>query len=80
MTRTIWRPSARTSSPWRRLQRTWMSRITPDDEEKPSSSPLHGSDNIDALRKLMYQRVKAIHVARYPYEKDLLWQEWTVGE
>jgi hypothetical protein len=34
--------------------------------------------NIDSLRKLMYERMKAIHLARYPYEKDLLWQEWMV--
>ncbi len=34
--------------------------------------------NIDGLRRLMYERVKAIHLARYPYEKDLLWQEWAV--
>ena len=31
--------------------------------------------NLDALRKLLYQRVKAIHVARYPYESDLLFSD-----
>lgn len=31
--------------------------------------------NIDALRSLLYERVKALHVARYPYESDLLYQD-----
>ena len=60
------------------LERTWMARIAGDEEAIFISAVRR--DNIDALRKLMYERVKAIHLARYPYEKDLLWQEWTVGE
>lgn len=28
--------------------------------------------NVDVLRKLLYDRVKAIHVGRFPYESDLL--------
>jgi GTP-binding protein HflX len=60
------------------MQRTWMARIAGDEEAIFISAVRR--DNIDALRKLMYQRVKDIHLARYPYEKDLLWQEWTVGE
>lgn len=35
--------------------------------------------NIDLLRKLLYERVKAIHLARYPYEKDLLFQDRMLG-
>ena len=31
--------------------------------------------NIDGLRKLLYDRVKAIHTARYPYESDLLFKD-----
>ncbi len=31
--------------------------------------------NIDGLRKLLYERVKALHVARYPYESDLLFKD-----
>ncbi|MCL4280829.1 MAG: GTPase HflX [Flavobacteriales bacterium] len=60
------------------LERTWMARIAGDEEAIFISAVRR--DNIDALRKLMYERVKAIHLARYPYEKDLLWQDWTVGE
>ena len=58
------------------LQHTWMARIAGDEEALFISAVR--KDNIDGLRKLMYERVKAIHLARYPYEKDLLWQEWAV--
>lgn len=64
------------------LQRTWMARDTSSqtgvhDEETIFISALR-KDNIDALRKLVYDRVKAIHLERYPYEKDLLYQQWMV--
>ncbi len=58
------------------LERTWMARIT--GEDKAIFISAIRKDNIDALRKLMYDKVKEIHLARYPYEKDLLWQEWAV--
>ncbi|MBS1943763.1 MAG: GTPase HflX [Bacteroidetes bacterium] len=58
------------------LQHTWMARIAGDEEAIFISAVR--KDNIDGLRKLMYDRVKEIHLARYPYEKDLLWQEWMV--
>jgi GTP-binding protein HflX len=32
-------------------------------------------DNIDALRALLYDRIKAIHVKRYPYN-DFLFQNY----
>jgi GTP-binding protein HflX len=34
-------------------------------------------ENIDALRALMYERIKAIHVQRYPYN-DFLFQNYDV--
>ncbi len=37
-------------------------------------------ENIDRLRKLLYNRVKAIHVDRYPYESDLLFSDGFLGE
>ncbi|HRN37149.1 MAG TPA: 50S ribosome-binding GTPase, partial [Flavobacteriales bacterium] len=58
------------------LTHTWMARIAGDEEAIFISATR--KDNIDGLRRLMYERVKAIHLARYPYEKDLLWQEWAV--
>ena len=32
-------------------------------------------DNIDALRQLMYDLIKAIHIQRYPYN-DFLFQNY----
>jgi GTPase len=52
------------------LEETWMARMR--DEECIFISATK-KENIDALRKLMYQRAKAIHVARFPYESDLLY-------
>ncbi|MFN3874423.1 MAG: GTPase HflX [Flavobacteriales bacterium] len=51
------------------LKESWMARM-PDEECIFISAAR--KQNIDALRKLLYARVKAIHVARYPYEGDLL--------
>ena len=64
------------------MERTWMSRIAhkdADGEEAIFISAIR-KDNIDTLRKLMYERVKAIHIARYPYETDLLFRDWSVEE
>ncbi len=51
------------------LQRTWMSRLS--EEDRIFISAIR-KDNIDALRKLVYRRAKAIHISRFPYESDLL--------
>ncbi|MBV6403909.1 MAG: GTPase HflX [Flavobacteriales bacterium] len=59
------------------LERTWMARIAGDEEAIFISAAR--KDNIDQLRKLLYERVKAIHLTRYPYEKDLLFQDWMLG-
>lgn len=54
------------------LKETWMARMA--NEECIFISVVERS-NIDALRRLLYERVKALHVARYPYESDLLYQD-----
>lgn len=54
------------------LKETWMARM--GDEECIFISAGERT-NIDALRKLLYERVKALHVARYPYESDLLFKD-----
>jgi GTP-binding protein HflX len=54
------------------LKETWMARMA--HEECIFISAVERS-NIDALRKLLYDRVKALHVARYPYESDLLFKD-----
>lgn len=54
------------------LKETWMARMA--GEECIFISAVE-RNNIDALRKLLYDRVKALHVARYPYESDLLFKD-----
>ena len=53
------------------LEKTWMARLG-DDCVFISA---RNKDNIDALRTLMYNRVKAIHIQRYPYN-DFLFQNY----
>jgi GTP-binding protein HflX len=54
------------------LKETWMARMA--GEECIFISAVERS-NIDALRKLLYDRVKALHTARYPFESDLLFKD-----
>jgi GTP-binding protein HflX len=54
------------------LKETWMSRMAGEECIFISAAQ---RQNIDALRKLLYHRVKALHVARYPYESDLLYRD-----
>ena len=53
------------------LQKTWMSRLGEDCIFISAKN----KDNIDALRSLMYERIKAIHIQRYPYN-DFLFQNY----
>ena len=53
------------------LEHSWMSRLG-DDCIFISAKR---KDNIDALRALLYDRIKAIHVKRYPYN-DFLFQNY----
>ena len=60
-------PATRENISLDQLRKTWMAKLQDDcifisAKEK---------DNIDALRQLLYQRVKAIHVQRYPYNDFL---------
>ena len=60
------------------LKHSWMARM--QDEECIFISAA-ARTNIDSLRKLLYDRVKAIHVERYPYESDLLYgDEYVEGK
>lgn len=54
------------------LQKTWMSRMNGEECIFISAAQ---RTNMDGLRKLLYERVKAIHTARYPYESDLLFKD-----
>lgn len=53
------------------LQKTWMARLGED----CIFISARNKENIDALRALMYDRIKAIHVKRYPYN-DFLFQNY----
>ncbi|MBR2167883.1 MAG: GTPase HflX [Paludibacteraceae bacterium] len=53
------------------LEKTWMARLGED----CVFISARNKDNIDALRTLMYNRVKAIHIQRYPYN-DFLFQNY----
>ena len=53
------------------LQKTWMARLGDDCIFISAKN----KDNIDALRALMYDRIKAIHIKRYPYN-DFLFQNY----
>jgi GTPase len=54
------------------LKEQWMARM--QDVETIFISA-YQRQNIDGLRKLLYDRVKQIHVDRYPYESDLLFKD-----
>lgn len=53
------------------LQKSWMARLGDDCIFISAKN----KENIDALRQLLYDRVKAIHVERYPYN-DFLFQKY----
>jgi len=42
---------------------------------RPCRSRVLPLAKFDGLRKLLYERVKALHIARYPYESDLLFKD-----
>lgn len=64
-------PITRENISLEQLKQTWMSMMSDDcifisAKEK---------DNIEALKQLMYERIKAIHIERYPYN-DFLFQKY----
>lgn len=53
------------------LQRTWMAKLHDDCIFISAAN----KTNIDALKSLLYDRIKAIHIQRYPYN-DFLFQKY----
>lgn len=53
------------------LQRTWMAKLHND----CIFISAREKNNIDALKDLLYDRIKAIHIQRYPYN-DFLFQQY----
>ena len=64
-------PLQRENHPLADLQKTWMARLGED----AIFISARNKENIDALRALLYDRIKAIHVKRYPYN-DFLFQNY----
>ena len=54
------------------LEKTWMSKL----HENCIFISAREKQNIDQLKELLYQKIKAIHVERYPYN-DFLFQQYT---
>ena len=54
------------------LKETWMARM---DNAECLFISATARQNIDVLRRMLYHRVKAIHLERYPYESDLLYKD-----
>ena len=57
------------------LERTWMAKLHDDCIFISAKN----KDNIDALKALMYDRIKAIHIQRYPYN-DFLFDTYEESE
>ena len=57
------------------LEKTWMARLGEDCIFISAKD----KQNIDALRALLYDRIKAIHIKRYPYN-DFLFQNYEESE
>lgn len=53
------------------LEKTWMAKL----QEDCIFISAREKGNIDALKQLMYDRIKAIHIQRYPYN-DFLFQNY----
>lgn len=53
------------------LEKTWMAKL----QEDCIFISAREKSNIDALKQLMYNRIKAIHIQRYPYN-DFLFQNY----
>ena len=54
------------------LKKTWMGKM----HDNCIFISAREKQNIDSLKSLMYQKIKAIHVERYPYN-DFLFQDYT---
>ena len=67
-------PPTRENISLEELQRTWMAKLNGQNAKAVFISA-RNKTNIDELREIMYDRVKAIHIQRYPYN-DFLFQRY----
>lgn len=73
-------PPTRENISLEELQRTWMAKLNGPHGESGNASNVvfisaRNKTNIDELRDIIYSRVKAIHIKRYPYN-DFLFQRY----
>ena len=66
-------PPTRENISLEELQRTWMAKL--GETSKAVFISARNKTNIDELRDILYERVKAIHIKRYPYN-DFLFQRY----
>ena len=64
-------PMTRENIPLEELQRTWMSKM----HENCIFISAKNKENIEELKEMMYQKIKEIHIQRYPYN-DFLFQRY----
>ncbi len=64
-------PVTRENIPLDELEKTWMAKLNDDCIFISAKN----KQNIDALKSLMYDRIKAIHIQRYPYN-DFLFENY----
>ena len=69
-------PIRRENIPLDELQRTWMARLGSSDG-RPNCIFIsaRNKDNIEQLKEVMYEKIKQIHIQRYPYN-DFLFQKY----
>lgn len=65
-------PAKRENISLEELERTWMAKLGEDVVFVSAK----GRTNIEHLRRVLYERVKAIHIQRYPYN-DFLFQDYS---
>ena len=70
-------PSTRENLSLEDLEKTWMARLSQPDGKSADCIFISAvkKENVDRLRELLYERVKELHIQRYPYN-DFLFQKY----
>ena len=70
-------PATRENLSLEDLKKTWMARLAQSDGKPADCIFISATkkENIDALREMLYERVKELHIQRYPYN-DFLFQKY----
>lgn len=69
-------PVCRENMSLEELERTWMARLgSSDNQQNCIFISAKEKDNIEQLKQVMYEKIKQIHIQRYPYN-DFLFQKY----